>query len=568
MTFGKILLTILSAAVVLGFFYVMTLFAPGKKAPDNYVFVDPEKEALELLQESEDLESQFEKEASVGEPSQESVDKLRRAIRLQEIYIDKAYTSDRSPAQRLVKLQTRLHNIEAKPMSKIADEFAAKAEQADSKGDIALAQDLYRQAYDMQSRINSEYPLSKYKNIKKVADYDRMVKMLQARPLYLKSVEAENAAREALKKEDWKLAQDKFEQAIEILSQMNSDFPTSIYTDFARLQKLDIDLASLKSTELHEKVEEYIKRAEEYQAKNDTLLASEAYSDAVENQRTLNRMFPKSRHASEEKVVLLEKKKMDAYSWKFSDDIFKQDELLSRALIDGDYAAAREISENLLRKAEQFKIDFPKSQTIGNDLVLRLRYINYMMRDISKIRALVLNSLQKVDASDDVQMLKHEVTQELFSLVMQENPSRYSDNPRNPVDSVSYADAERFCSRLSWLLARRVEIPSEELFKKAIGSLRYVDVSEISWNAVNSGGVSKEVATKKPNDRGFFDLLGNVSEFVVPSSAGISGAKFIGGSSQTTTDKLVSIEEGFMDVNQRNRTVGFRIVVYKPNLKK
>lgn len=121
----KTLLVILAAAAVIGFFYFLTLMSPGKsvKAPSEYI--DPSVESSQLLKESEELEAEFEKSASAGIVSAPEVDKLRKAIRLQEIYIEKARatSSDRAPMNRLTRLRTRLHNVEAEPLSRLVADF-------------------------------------------------------------------------------------------------------------------------------------------------------------------------------------------------------------------------------------------------------------------------------------------------------------------------------------------------------------------------------------------------------------------------------------------------------------
>lgn len=105
----KWLLVAFFAAVVIGFCYFLTLMSPGKsvKAPTEYI--DPSVESSQLLKESEELEAEFEKAASVGMLAAGDVDKLRKAIRLQEIYIEKARatSSDNAPMERLTALRTR-----------------------------------------------------------------------------------------------------------------------------------------------------------------------------------------------------------------------------------------------------------------------------------------------------------------------------------------------------------------------------------------------------------------------------------------------------------------------------
>lgn len=564
MNFFKAILVIFAAALVLAFFYFLTLLGPGKKVEYDYVYIDPERESKDILKESEMLEDEFEKASLAAKVTEADIEKLRRAIALQEVYIDKARLIDRAPAERLLKLQTRLDDTEAAPLAEIIAELEKKALAAETAEKDSEAVEIYKQLYDLQSRINTDYPHSKYKDIRKSAQFDSRVKMFLARPMYLKSVEAENAAREALEKGDWATAQLQFEKAIETITQMNSTYPTSVYTDFARLQKLDIELDSLKSSSLAAKINDYLEKARSAEAAGDHILASESYGDAVEVQKELNRLFPKSEHASDEKISDYEKKRVDAYSWKFAKEIVEQDKLLNRALYDGDFEKAKDISLNLLRKSEQFKTNFPRSQTVNDDLILRLRYITFMANNIPQIQKQVLGNLQKIEGFDSVEMLKTEVPQDLFILIMQENPSRDSDNPRKPVDSVTTEEIFRFCNRLSWILGRNVSLPSKAQFKAAVGSLRYADLNEISWNNVNSGGHTHPVATKKPNDRGFYDLLGNVGEYVISDDEdAVSGYKIIGGGAQTQTDSMLDLSEFSMDEKQRNRMVGFRIVVSK-----
>ena len=564
MNFFKAILVIFAAALVLAFFYFLTLLGPGEKVEYDYVYIDPERENKDILKESEMLEDEFEKASLAAKVTEADIEKLRRAIALQEVYIDKARLIDRAPAERLLKLQTRLDDTEAAPLAEIIAELEKKALAAETEEKDSEAVEIYKQLYDLQSRINTDYPHSKYKDIRKSAQFDSRVKMFLARPMYLKSVEAENAAREALEKGDWATAQLQFEKAIETITQMNSTYPTSVYTDFARLQKLDIELDSLKSSSLAAKINDYLEKARSAEAAGDHILASESYEDVVEVQKELNRLFPKSEHASDEKISDYEKKRVDAYSWKFAKEIVEQDKLLNRALYDGDFEKAKDISLNLLKKSEQFKTNFPRSQTVNDDLILRLRYITFMANNIPQIQKQVLGNLQKIEGFDSVEMLKTEVPQDLFILIMQENPSRDSDNPRKPVDSVTAEEISRFCNRLSWILGRNVSLPSKAQFKAAVGSLRYADLNEISWNNINSGGHTHPVATKKPNDRGFYDLLGNVGEYVISDDEdAVSGYKIIGGGAQTQTDSMLDLSEFSMDEKQRNRMVGFRIVVSK-----
>ena len=64
--------------------------------------------------------------------------------------------------------------------------------------------------------------------------------------------------------------------------------------------------------------------------------------------------------------------------------------------------------------------------------------------------------------------------------------------------------------------------------------------------------------------RDYYDLLGNVGEYVISDDEdAVGGYKIIGGGAQTQTDSMLDLSEFSMDEKQRNRMVGFRIVVSK-----
>ena len=557
MSFGKILLVLFAAVLIVGGGYVLTLFSPSPVQEDPFLYLGTDKENESIQVNSEKLEKEFELKAAKGGVDEKTVDLLRKAVKLQEVYIDRAVTRDRAPSERLMKLKTRLQNIEAKPLSEIVESLAQKAEAAAAAEKTEDAERFYAEAYTIQNKINIEYSLSAYKDVHRALKFDTLAKTMKARPIYLLSVEAEEKARKAVENSEWDTAKTEFEKAIGYLSKINSDFPNSIYTDFSRIQALDSELDSLKSAPLFAKLSDCLKKAEVAKAKNDYPTSAEAYGDAIEYQRNINKLYPKSRHASDSMLGDLDKKRVNALSWEYANSINVYAAKLFDAVKKCDTTLIAEISTNLLNKAEQFKNDYPRSTLIDTDIVLKLRYINYMVRDIPAVQEMVFKNL--VDIGGGKKMLKTEVSQKLYSLVMKENPSRYEGEDL-PVDSVSFEDVKRFCSRLSWVLSADVSLPSEEDFVKAAGSLRYADINEISWNNRNSGNRTHPVATKKMNEKGFYDLLGNVEEFVQKKD-GVDGVPVMGGSAQTSTDSILDFAKKTVDEKTRHRVLGFRIVV-------
>ena len=556
----KTLLVILAAAAVIGFFYFLTLMSPGKsvKAPSEYI--DPSVESSQLLKESEELEAEFEKSASAGIVSAPEVDKLRKAIRLQEIYIEKARatSSDRAPMNRLTRLRTRLHNVEAEPLSRLVADFEKNARSAEESGDSEAADRFYRQAYDIQDKINRGYWLSDFKSVTKVVEIDKAIKNLQVRPMYEESLAAEQRAKEAVSKSDWKAAVAEYEKAVQISRDISLKFPTSGYNDYMRIQRMRGELDSLKSSDLKVEIEKLLGEADGLQKKGEFAAASDRYAMAAVRQKDINQLFPRSIHASEERLSEYSNLSTEAKSRIYAAEVSAIDREFTEAVRSSDIAKASDLSSNLVARVEQFRKDFPRNSDITTEDLIRVRYLNFTIRQIADIQKLVKSALLPV-GSGGKKMLKTEVTQKLYSLVMQENPSRNQSSEDNPVESVTYQEAMTFCQRLGWILGMKVSLPTEAEFVDAVGNLRYADIDAISWNASNSGGSIHPVAAKKANDKGFFDLLGNVGEFVLGVEEG--SARVLGGGAQTSADAISVLPRAMADANQRNRMTGFRITV-------
>ncbi len=158
-------------------------------------------------------------------------------------------------------------------------------------------------------------------------------------------------------------------------------------------------------------------------------------------------------------------------------------------------------------------------------------------------------------------MCEIEVTQELYELVMGYNPSRFQDikkypkAPKHPVDNVTWYDCILFCNKLSELQGiksyykidmdtcvrnKKEENKIESINWMKVGGngyrLPYDDEWEYvakadtqnkisgfnniqghwedyAWFKANSKGQTHPVATKKPNEWGFYDMSGNVYEW-------------------------------------------------------
>ena len=111
-------------------------------------------------------------------------------------------------------------------------------------------------------------------------------------------------------------------------------------------------------------------------------------------------------------------------------------------------------------------------------------------------------------------------------------------------------------------MGRSVRLPTENEFRQALGPLRYVVLEEHVWSSANSNGVAQPIATKAAFSSGFYDLLGNVSEWLesVDRFAG-EDVRHIGGHMQDSLEVMFAVPMRSAPRGERSRMIGFRVVM-------
>ncbi|TRU45772.1 MAG: serine/threonine-protein kinase pkn1 [Microcystis aeruginosa Ma_QC_Ca_00000000_S207] len=120
------------------------------------------------------------------------------------------------------------------------------------------------------------------------------------------------------------------------------------------------------------------------------------------------------------------------------------------------------------------------------------------------------------------QIGKYPVTQAQYQAVMGNNPSGFSGNPQNPVESISWFNAQEFCEKLSQLTAKTYRLPTEaewEYACRAGTETRFSfgeeenQLGDYAWFDGNSNNTTHPVGEKRPNPWGICDMHGNVWEW-------------------------------------------------------
>ena len=188
------------------------------------------------------------------------------------------------------------------------------------------------------------------------------------------------------------------------------------------------------------------------------------------------------------------------------------------------------------------------------------RELEYLSANVAVLRSLlptVDERLLPVPGSP-ARMYRTEIPQGLYASVMGANPSSLR-REANPVESVTYAEAEDFAVRFGWLTGTRARLPTAAEYAAAIGELGRQTTRDQAWTADNTDGQAVRAAgTSAPNAAGFHDLLGNVEEWAGPPS-GEPRALVVGGALTAPFPRELPVRPLFK--RERSRTLGFRIVI-------
>jgi len=172
--------------------------------------------------------------------------------------------------------------------------------------------------------------------------------------------------------------------------------------------------------------------------------------------------------------------------------------------------------------AKEHGLEPAMSLDLGNGVKLELVLIpagKFMMGSPETEKDRLSDETQhEVTISQPFYMGKYEVTQEQYEAVTGTNPSLFKD-AKNPVENVSWDDAQEFCKKLSAKTAKTVRLPTEAQWEYACRAgteTRFYsgdaddDLDGVGWYFSNSGITTYPVGAKKPNAWGLYDMHGNV----------------------------------------------------------
>ncbi len=103
------------------------------------------------------------------------------------------------------------------------------------------------------------------------------------------------------------------------------------------------------------------------------------------------------------------------------------------------------------------------------------------------------------------------VTQEAFLWVIGTRPSGFKGGPNLPVETVTWTEAQAYCSAVGMRLPTEAEW--EYAARAGTTGATYGQIDAIAWHYKISGNKTHDVGQKQPNAWGLYDMLGNVTQW-------------------------------------------------------
>lgn len=546
---------LIALLLALGVASLLLYTADRRTTRQAELVVSPEQ-AEALRQRSLQLEAAFEKVRQERfELKEADIALLAEALRLQEEYIT-ARQSVGTDNQRQQSLRRRLHLIRGEQLRHDADEAEAKA-LALAKTDEAAAVPFLRRALACEQEIAQAWEFSGLADPGRIARLDTRLRRLESAPLWQKGRALEAEAEALFAAGKYAAAAGKFDEAIATETDFLARYRDVRNTEFGRTDKLAERRETALSGEAWNGVLAQRARAERLENEADWPGAAQAWQGAVDAFAKLLTDYPKSTFADRGQEARM--------TIRLNYCRFHGEITALRARHDRLRAALRERqADAALRQADELVTEARRLAAANTgtflDDDLERKELEYLFANAAAVRAVLATADQNLRPvpSTTVRMYRTEVPQALYASVMGANPSSVR-REANPVESVTYAEAEAFALRFGWILGCKARLPTRAEYAAAAGDPAKLPDPAQARTLENTDGTTVGLAGSAPaNAAGFHDLFGNVEEWAL-AAPGETRAPVFGGGVATPLGKVR--DERMVYKREKSRTLGFRIVI-------
>ncbi len=555
------IMLVLGSLLLLAAMYGIAKLGPSRIGDSSSAQIAVQSpELMELREKAEELEAKFDEllAKNDGKADEDALALLHQTIDVWKrvVQTSRGFFPDQ---RELDRVSARLAEFLAAPLLEESVAEEQLAVESRLAGDNKAATEAAQRALQLQQKINQEYPSASQASVPRLTRLERLYRQIRAEPMSAEVSVHEGRARELLAEDKLEEALAEAEKAYSLQSQMVALYPDSPLSRPSRLRDLEQLVADMNSEMLSRRIEKIVKEADSI-AEHNSAEAARLLDEAIALQNDINRYYSSARAAGPDAITALEQRRQDLIGKERAVAILARVQELDQALRQRRELAVQSLVTSLQREINAFTRMYPKSTLLGDETAERIRYLQQVGDRLAAIQNAAYGQLRPLPGISGVSMFDREVSQLLYEQVVGVNPST-TRSDFLPVDSITYTDAQNFSRRLSWILALPVRLPTEDEFRSALGDIAAIDLNSGSWNSSNTPDRTPQaVGSSKQNPNGFFDLLGNVAEWLLASPEA-QEAPVIGGSARDNPIRLAQVPREMRNLNDRQRNTGFRVIV-------
>lgn len=496
-----------------------------------------------------------------GKVGEKEIKILAEALQLREEYV-KLNSKRGDPALLIESIRKEWQKHQAEECLKQSRKAQAMAEDAMLRKDYGAAAKAFEEALALEDKIADEYRLAQASNTARRALLNRRMRFARGFPIDQEGRKLEREGDTAMAEKQWDLAAEKYMAARANEEILNTNYSRLFATEFSRKAKLLAKHETARSSATHEEIQKIISTAMRLADTGQDAKAEALWDDAMERYRELQHAFPNSVHVNKETLLKLREQREKNLSAPFLSKLKREVDAIDASLRAGTGGDVSQASHRLLLESTRIQKKYPNILTVDQETHTKLQCLSVRGHAVPAVRRILTQALRPLPGAPALQLMKIEVSQELYSAVTGENESSAARRKDFPVDSVDYMDTLRFCKNLGWLTASLIRLPTRKEFLDAVGNTTTFQPSQ-AWSYENSGDGVHAVGTSQANAHGFHDLLGNLSEWVEEDNLvdpSLNTALEIGGSYQTSWRDLSTIPSAPVLKRDRSRLRGFRIL--------
>lgn len=462
-----------------------------------------------------------------AEENADTIPLAERMKRLQDLLNARRQLANVRPAEMVTLLPQIQHTeleLDRLRVTEKWHESLRRETEAEGKvqvGDLAAAEILWRQAWELQRDLNRTVG-EKMRNLDREMRLEQEVTRLAAEPMAAQVQQLMGQGTTALKAGMWTEALVMFERARDLQERVNREFPRSRYSNLSIIARIDAEMAVLSADGLDLVVTQQWEHARRLGLLGREAEAAAALADAAEAQRTLNDRFRTSRFMSMERLEQIEAERQTVVA---AETLRAIAELQVRArghLQRRQLFQAQQLVGEAFEKMGEVTSRWPKARNIDEALRLQLSFLNVRAAELGTMQDRIYDQLTPLPGAVTIALLRGELTQADYARMMNTNPSRNTGRVL-PVDSTTQPEAEEFCRRLSWVMGLPVRLPT-------VAELRAAGAA----------------------DSEFKDLTGGLGEWLARDAAKAETAPALSADGQSVDH---------VPLTERSRTRGFRVVV-------